>query len=227
MHADTNLEQMSLTDLADACAASQTRSSQGQPNSATDACRELFRRAIKLRNQQAWDCIYEQYRRIVFSWISRNPVFYDTGESAEYFAQEAFMRLWRHLTPEKFDALTDLRMLMAYLKMCVNSTLVDFMRRQDQPTEELNETIPHPETTSTVERLDREQLWQLVSGQVQNDKEWLVLRGLFVWGYKPNELCTKYDSVFKDVREVYTIRENVMNRLRRDHKIKEYFGANG
>jgi hypothetical protein len=74
--------------------------------------------------------------------------------------------------------------------------------------------------------LDREQLWQLVSSQVQNDQEWLVVRGLFVWGYKPNELSVKYDSVFRDVKEVYTIRENVMNRLRRDRKIREYFGTN-
>ncbi len=229
MHAEISLEQLSLREVAAACAESQ-RSSTNQSRlvaqEAPNACLELFRRAIKERDQAAWDIIYEQYRRIVFSWVSRNPVFYSTGESAEYFAQDAFMRMWRHLTPEKFDRLNDLRSLMAYLKMCVNSTLIDFMRRQDQPTEELQETTPHAEEPSAVEQLDRAQLWQLVSGQVQNDKEWLVVRGLFVWGYKPNELSTKYDSVFRDVKEVYTIRENVMNRLRRNRAIREYFGTN-
>ena len=228
MDAEMDQKQVSLRDLAEACAESQrssTSQTRSAANAAPDACLELFRRAIKERDQEAWSLIYEQYRRIVFSWVSRNPVFYATGESAEYFAQDAFMRMWRHLTPEKYDRLTNMRSLMAYLKMCVNSTLIDFMRRQDQPTEELHESLPHPDNASTVERMDRGQLWQLVSSQVQNDKEWLVVRGLFVWGYKPNELSEKYDSVFRDVKEVYTIRENVMNRLRRDRRIRELFGA--
>ena len=132
MHAETDQKQVSLRDLADACAESQ-RSSASQArtagNAASDPCLELFRRAIKERDQEAWSLIYEQSRRIVFSWVSRNPVFYATGESAEYFSQEAFMRMWRHLTAEKYDRLTDLRSLMSYLKMCVNSTIIDFMRR--------------------------------------------------------------------------------------------------
>ncbi len=245
MDNETSLRQMSVKAVAEACAENrgqprvkQAQAQEGQPRGAlrapaqsspvgheSEACLELFRRAIKERDEEAWNFIMAQYSRIVFSWVSRNPSYYLTGESVEDFAQDAFLRMWRHLTPDKFDNLSELRSLLAYLKMCVNSAIVDFMRRQNEPTEELQETMPGPEDTSAAENLDRAQLWQMVAGLVQNDKEWLVVRGLFVWGYKPNELCTKYDTVFRDVKEVYSIRENVMNRLRRDRAMRAYFGS--
>jgi DNA-directed RNA polymerase specialized sigma24 family protein len=221
MQADRDLRSLSLEQLADACTEDHRRTTTdaGAPN----PCLELFRRAIKEKDEQAWAVVISQYRRIVLSWVGRNSLYYSTGEQAEFFAQDAFIRMWQHLTAEKYDQLNDLRSLMGYLKMCVNSALVDYMRRQDQPEEELAESLPQPDTAASFSQVDREQVWQLIAGLIHGDKEWLVVRGLFVWGFKPNELYTRYHTLFRDVKEVYTIRENVMNRLRRDRNLKEYF----
>ena len=222
MHRNVDVRSLSLTDLADACAEDSRRSAT-PTTAAYSTCLELFRRAIQEHDQQAWDLAFQQYRRIIISWVSRNPSFYATGEEADFFAHEAFARMWEYLTPEKFDRLSDLRSLLSYLKMCVNSTLVDYIRRLDKPEEELSETIPHPQETG-MEAADRERLWRMIEAQLHDDKEWLVVRGLFVLSYKPGELYSHYRSIFRDVREIYTIRENVLNRLRRDHNLKEFLG---
>jgi hypothetical protein len=220
MHANLDVRSLNLTDLAHACAEESRRASTPSA-SPVNSCFELFRRAIQERDEQAWALAYEQYRRIILSWVSRNTLFYATGEEAEFFAHEAFARMWEYLTAEKFVRLPNLRSLLSYLKMCVNSVLVDYMRRLERPAEELTESIPNPQENG-MEQLDRERLWRIIDTQLHDDKEWLVVRGLFVWGFKPGELYSHYQTIFRDVKEIYTIRENVLNRLRRDHQVKAF-----
>ena len=56
---------------------------------------------------------------------------------------------------------------------------------------------------------------------MKDDKERAVIYGSFVLDLKPAEMLDTYTHLFRDVREIYTTKENVLARLRRDSSLKE------
>ena len=38
------------------------------------ACRELFRRAVRERDDDAWRALFAQYRPLVLAWVRRHPL---------------------------------------------------------------------------------------------------------------------------------------------------------
>jgi DNA-directed RNA polymerase specialized sigma24 family protein len=193
-------------------------------------CFELFRRAIAGRDQRAWELIYRQYHPLVTSWVTRHSAFPSSGEEAQYFLNRAFEKMWGALGPERFGQFPNLKSLLRYLQMCVNSVVHDHVRRADVPQVELE---PHAVTDSTpandplaeqiLDQVQQEELWSAVSARLQDDKERLVVYGSFVLGLKPRELCVQYEESFQDVREVYRVKENVLARLQRDAALRRMF----
>ena len=57
-----------------------------------------------------------------------------------------------------------------------------------------------------------------------NDRERLVVYASFSLGLKPRELCAQYGDQFANVRDVYRIKQNVLERLRRDPELKTILG---
>lgn len=66
---------------------------------------------------------------LVRQWVSGHPCFAATGEDMDYFAIQALEKMWLALTPEKVVALGSASALLTYLKMCVHSVIVDYLRR--------------------------------------------------------------------------------------------------
>jgi hypothetical protein len=65
-------------------------------------CYELFRRAFVHGNDHAWACLYEQYQKLVISWVMRHALYSGLGEEAEYFINRAFVKMWHGIPPEYF-----------------------------------------------------------------------------------------------------------------------------
>jgi len=55
-----------------------------------------------------------------------------------------------------------------------------------------------------------------------NEKERRVVYGSFVLALKPRELYAQFRETFRDVKEVYRVKENVLARLRRDAELQEF-----
>jgi DNA-directed RNA polymerase specialized sigma24 family protein len=194
-------------------------------------CFELFRRAIAGRDQRAWDLIYRQYHPLVTSWVTRHSAFHSSGEEAQYFLNRAFEKMWSALEPERFCQFPSLKSLLRYLQMCVNSVVYDHVRRAEIPQAELephavaareaaNDSLPE----QILDHVQQEELWSAVSARLRDDQERLVVHGSFVLGLKPRELYNHYEGSFRDVREIYRVKENVLARLRRDEALKRIFG---
>ena len=73
-------------------------------------------------------------------------------------------------------------------------------------------------------RVRREELWRAIDARLHDEKERRVVYGSFVLALKPRELCAQYRDTFRDVREVYRVKENVLARLRRDAELARLFG---
>ena len=49
-----------------------------------------------------------------------------------------------------------------------------------------------------------------------------MVYGSFVLALKPRELYAQFRETFRDVKEVYRVKENVLARLRRDAELQEF-----
>lgn len=196
-------------------------------------CFELFRRAITGRNQRAWELVYTQYRSLVAGWVERHSAFPSSGEETQYFVNRAFEKMWVAVTPDRFGRFPDLKSLLRYLQMCVHSVVLDQVRVAEQAEVGAEADIASVEGEAegatpedqALARVQGQELWAHISERLHNEKERRVICGCFVLGLKPKEIYAEGKDNFRDVREVYRIKENVLARLRRDAELKKLLGA--
>jgi len=213
--------------LADECADQTTRFFSRVKHD-TGYCYELFRRAIVVRNSYAWERVYQIYRPLVASWVRRHsdPVVAD--EEIDYFVNCAFARIWSAVNSEKFASFQNLAGLLRYLQMCVHSVIVDHSRSSQIKTVTL-EVIAHlsPPDIPAVEKsvtdqLERNRLWQTVANLLQDEKELIVLRCSFLYDLKPSQIYAANPGRFESLDEVYRVKRNLLNRLRRNPMMRQF-----
>ncbi len=197
-------------------------------------CFELFRRAVVNGDQRAWDLVYQQYHAQIMRWVNRHPAFAVCHEEAQYFVNRVFERLWRSLTPDKFAHFTDLKGVLAYLQTCVHSLILDECVRarqapgaDEQELETLLERALYrdgqtPEAEALA-RSSRQRLWQWLASRLKDEQQQAVMEGLFVLGLKPREIPQAYPGLFTSVQDVYRLKQNVLERLRRDPGLGDFW----
>lgn len=217
----TGLPGLALDELARHCA-QQTDRYRRRLDHDLRYCLEIVRRAIRRRDDQAWEIFEEQSRAQVASWVRRHPGHDQCGESVDDLIRNAFEKLWQTFSSDlsKLDRFTSYQGWMKYLQMCVHSVVVDALR-SSRPLQEIPEDIPfQPPRTSTSAR----ELWDYVSRQLKDDKERWVIEAFLLYGTEPQGLFKQFPSRFESVKEIYRIRQNVLARLRRDSTFRDLFG---
>lgn len=231
MSQPTDLRVLALASIAHRCARETELFFQRQSYDPR-YCFELFRRAIVDRHEGAWALVYAQYRPLVARWVERHSAFASSSEEVEFFVNRAFEKLWAALNPDKFSRFPDLKSLLRYLQMCVHSAVLDQVRQAQQSViaasvEDLAQDGRTQSPTTDDQALAgvyRQQFWDQISTRLRNEQERKVVYGSFVLALKPREICARYRATFRDVREVYRVKENVLARLRRDRELGEIFG---
>jgi hypothetical protein len=194
-------------------------------------CLELLRRALMGGDEVAWEFVYQQYADQVARWVRRHPAFAGCGEKVDYFVNGAFARFAQAVTPEKFQQFKRVEEALKYLKLCVGSTILDYVRAQGaQGLAELDEENV-PAITAPLESLARKEeygrkLWQIIKSHLKSQEEQVVIECVFVFGMKSSQVVNEYPYLFTDVERVYRVLENVLKRLRRDPQLEEWFEAN-
>jgi len=231
MNNETNPQKLPLEDLAQRCA-EETEHYFRHQNNDSQWCFELFRRAIRVSDQSAWELICDQYQPLVTGWVRQHPGFDATGEDIQYFVNGAFGKISVSLTPDKFGRFSDIRSLLSYLKMCVHSVIVDYNRlAEEAPLYDLDDISSEPSTDPLVEvqTLDEEyqrEFWDWVKSRLHDEKEQLVVYGLYILGFKPRELYEKFHTKFDSVDDIYRTIQNVLARLRRDSDAPKFLNTN-
>lgn len=197
-------------------------------------CYELFRRAIVLGDQNAHERLYVQYKSLVAGWVERHSSFSSTGEEIQYFVNRAFEKLWRALSPAKFDQFADLKALLAYLKMCTHSAIIDYSRSHQHAVADEESSHEHLVAgqhsgddleEDVIQQALRADFWRLIDERINGEKERAVIYGSFVLALKPAELHTHYADLFSDVKDVYRTKQNVIERLRRDQSLLAFLSV--
>lgn len=228
MSQPTDLRVFALASIAHRCGRETELFFQRQPHDPR-YCFELFRRALVDRHEGAWALVYAQYQPLVARWVVRHSAFASSGEEVQYYVNRAFEKMWAALNPDKFSRFPDLKSLLRYLQMCVHSAVLDQVRQAQQSViassdEDLvwGSRSQGPTTDGQVlAEVYRQQFWDLIGARLHNEQERKVVYGSFVLGLKPREICVQFQGTFRDVREVYRVKENVLARLRRDAELGE------
>ena len=228
MAQQNDLKQVPLVGIARRCAQETTLFFQKKRHNPR-FCFEMFRRAIVERDQDAWGLVYTQYRPLVIGWIRRHSSFPASGEEVQYFVNRAFEKMWVALPPERFQRFPDLKSLLRYLQMCAHSAIIDDSRRAQLQLVDLEPeghsgqaaTDGAPGGEQEWDRFRREELWQQVTARLNDDRERIIVYGSFVLALKPRELYAQFEESFRDVKEVYRIKENVLARLGRDTELQK------
>jgi DNA-directed RNA polymerase specialized sigma24 family protein len=232
MSHETNLEYMPVENLAQKCA-QETDFYFNHKNYDSRYCFELFRRAIRSKDERALEVIIVQYRPLVAywvdRWVSKHPEFSLFNEETQDFVAQAFERFWVSYTSAKFEhAQSSLPAVLKYLQMCVHGALTDSWRKlhrlqleQDTREEEreLSDPAPTPEAL-----FQKDELWQLIRKKSKHPKEYLVLYASFYLNLSPRDILAEYPDQFGEINEVYRYKTNILERLERDNDFREFVG---
>ena len=193
-------------------------------------CRELLRRAVCDRSEEAWAATFEQYRHLVLTWLRRHPARAGAGESDDFWLNRAFERFWRGVGPHNFATFPHLAALLRYLQMCVHGVIMDAARarraRTDAASIALLERAPgEGGVAGIVARISGDALWAAIMAETRDEVEALVARCCFVLDLKPGEVFTRHPGLFSSVADIYRIKRNLIDRLRRDAAVRSFLGA--
>ena len=75
---------------------------------------------------------------------------------------------------------------------------------------------------SAVDRLSGQELWQTIVQEVPDEAERAVLYCSFALGMKPAEIAQRRPDLFPGVPDVYRVKRNVLERLRRNPSIRRF-----
>jgi hypothetical protein len=213
---DEVLSQTHLSTLADLCTNELKRHRRREP--ADDRyCLEIFHRAIVQHIDQAWSALQQCFSEIVRIWIRSHPsndiaLLRDTEEN--YIAQ-TFSRFWYAVRDQGLEFAT-LNSSLSYLHATLNGIIMDTMRVHFGSRE-----IPLPEPglpqEPTAEESDDDHtLWESLQSLLPDERERRVTYLLYYCGLKPREIVSRFPEEFVDVKEVYRLNQNVIERLRRN-----------
>src|SRR5256885_12435219 len=226
----SNFSHLSVTDLAQFCT-EETNKFLKQVASNDSFCLELFRRAIVDRNDDAWGSIYQQYAPLVLTWVTQHqsatPILGQEGSAP--LVNAAFAKFAQALTPAKMENFVSLAAILKYLKMCVHSVVADEVRsRQARQYEEALELIEHEPATDdpaddVVRNISAQGLWQVIQEELNGEDERVLIYLAYIHGMKPSGISSQNRKLFPTVDDVYRIKRNVLERLRRNRRLQLLF----
>jgi DNA-directed RNA polymerase specialized sigma24 family protein len=194
----------------------------------TTQCMELFRRALTLKSQAAWDLICKIYYNQVKGWIQRSSAFDTLDHPIDELVTLSFERFW-HACPRRvaFDSFRSLESILAYLRACCMSVVIDLLRYRQREQHLVD--IANVRGLATAQQVeneiaDKEQrrsLWEDVKSQLTDERELFVMEGYFHYGLKPSHIFAQYPEYFEGVEEIYRVRRNVIRRLRQSDEFRE------
>lgn len=220
--------QLTLVGVSFRCRVETHKFLQGKKHD-TRYCFELFRRALEVPNseesKQVWAYVYESYYTLTVRWVSRHQLLKLTGEPADYFANVALTKMWLYFAKETgtFSAFADLRSLLRFLQLCINSEIVDYYRKhvvRIEPEDESEEGMAsQPAKTSRFDAVELEELWQEVYNLTNTELERLWVHAYFEL-LLPRRKILKLFPQFNTLKQVKRTQDTFMRRAKRNQRLK-------
>lgn len=208
-------QDMSLLELADRCASEISRYSHKEAYNDT-YCLEIFHRALVQHDDGAWELLQQHFSPTVSSWMRRHPsreaaYRHDTEEN---YVALAFSRFWVASVNNQLE-FHSLAAALRFLHSCLNTAILDTFRGYSRPN-----FVPFPDPGSYEEPVsedadNKREFWEAIMSLLPNPRERRVANLLYYCGLKAREIVLRCPDEFSDVQEIYRLRRNILERLRR------------
>jgi hypothetical protein len=209
--------EMSLPVLAAHCTMELNTYRRGEPCTDTYGV-ELLRRATVEGDQEAWAWVQHCFGGVVLNWLHRHPKRSEARrlESEEHYVALAFERFWQATTSNQRVEFNTLAAALQYLRASLQGAILDTLRAYARPRE-----IPLPEPGEPGEPHIEDvtfssEVWDIFKTVLANAREVRLAYLLFHCGLKPREIMHVCPQEFDDVREVYSLRRTIMERVLRN-----------
>lgn len=187
---------------------------------------ELFRRALIEHDEDAWETLYQAYEPLLISWISKRVT--APQEAYGVLIGEIWMKFLRNIrTADKFSHFANLGGLLAYLKCCALSAVVDHLREISRDKQHFSlETLQEDEheqvgsTPDLLQALHYQDLLSLIDPLLRNEQERIIVHVLLVEQERPSTLLQWYPGVFSCIDDIYKARRRLIEHLQRSHVLK-------
>ena len=238
-----NIEDLPINLLVENCRHEIEQYYSRQKEAGFDNCFELWRRALAGRDDLAWGALYPLYLGQVRGWLRQNTRRWPTLHFDEaILINGAYYRVFRSITPQKFENFSSLARLLEYVKLCCASEVLDTVRQleatREQVSLEVHETTndteegfspqsrlssPDNVEESVTNELDRAPFWEIVERHLYNPAEKTAMYARYVLGLPPREIRESFPHYFADEKAVYRHIRNVTWRLKQDPRLKNWF----
>jgi DNA-directed RNA polymerase specialized sigma24 family protein len=212
---DESLGQANLSTLADECAGQLQR--RRRKEAADDRyCLEILRRALVQRVDQAWSMVQRCFSEVVRIWLRSHPggdVALRRDAEENYIAQ-TFSRFWYATRNQQVEFAT-LNGALNYLHATLNGIITDTMRVHFRSVEVPLPDPGFPDEPAAEEHQDGRMLWESIQSLLPDESERRVVYLLYYCGLKPKEIARRFPQEFGDVKEIYRLNQNIIDRLRR------------
>jgi hypothetical protein len=213
----TTSERLGLAELSVSCAEELNRHRHKQ---STDGhfCLELLRRATLLQMDEAWEALLHLLNEQVLIWLRAHPHYGTalTYDSEENYIALTFARFWAALRERRLH-FANLPTVLSYLHATLNSTVIDTMRSymRVKCISLLDPAVAEHVDLAVEEIYNEDYTWHSIQSLLENEKERQMMYLLYYCGLKPREVVARFPEQFDDVKEVYRLNHNIIERLRR------------
>lgn len=213
---DEAVSQMKLTVLADLNTHELQRYRRKEPFD-DRFCVEILRRALVDQIDDAWLVLQQCFSETIRCWLHSHPS-RDVAllrDSEENYIAQTFSRFWYAVRDQHIEFST-LYVALKYLKATLNGIIIDTLRshlrlrsREDPFMEQgcCQELIAE-------DSLDNQSVWNSIQLLLPDERERRLAYLLYYCGLKPRDIVILCSQEFDDVKDIYRLNHNIVERLR-------------
>ncbi len=179
---------------------------------------EMFHRALVKHEPDIWELLQQCFSPLVRAWMRNHPRrnLACRYELEEHYIAHTFTRVWQASTRNRleFDTLVA---ALSYLKLSLQGSILDTLRVYAQPREVLlldTSSATYSSEKPTIKKdYKSSDLWEIIKGLLNDEREWRLAYLLFNCGFKPIEIVRCYPDEFGELPEIIRLTRNIMERL--------------
>ena len=180
---------------------------------------EVLRRALVEQSDEAWSVLQQCFSEIIRGWLHVHPS-RDVAllrDSEENYIAQTFSRFWCAMREQRVE-FTTLPAALRYLRATLNGVLTDTLRSHLRGRAR---EVPFPAPGDAQEPLaadpmDGQSIWKSIETLLCDERERRLAYLLYYCGLKPRDIVVRCSQEFDDVKEIYRLNYNVIERLRRN-----------
>lgn len=180
---------------------------------------DILHRALVEQKDEAWSKMQHCFSESIRKWIRSHPS-RDVAllrDSEENYIAQTFSRFWYAVHDQQLE-FTTVYAALRYLHATLNGIIMDTLRfhlRLRSREVPLSEPGCYQEP-SVEDSMDGQSIWKSVESLLCDEHERRLAYLLYYCGLKPRDIVVRCSQEFDDVKEIYRLNHNIIERLRRN-----------